>query len=302
MGTGVTVIGDTIVVPVLVDGVSAAYKFNPSVFVRSGAALQMLDLPLDVEINESIKVPYYGRMPRAAKVQDGQPVTQNRLVMTSESGTVHEYGIGAAQTARSQIGKKTYEEASMQCMESIAEAWDDELLTEALGIEDDYKLDVWSNGAPVNLGHELYLDGVSVLGDEGINQWPVLLAVHSDVAKTMLRQKDASGKHDLVVGEKNEATGLTQLYLNPWRTPIIVSDKMPVVDPGSGQKKKYTSLQLWVDAMAIYGERRPRVATASDIWTDTDGFVMRQKAVIHRYRRRPMRKKPGIVKLIHNAA
>lgn len=302
MGTGVTVIGDTIVVPVLVDAVSAAYERNPSIFVNSGAVLQMLELPLDVETNESIKVPYFNRMPRAAKVADGEAVTKNKVTMSSESGTVYEYAIGAAQTARSQIGKMTYAEAGEQCMLSIAEAWDDELLTEALGIEDDYKLDVWSNGSPVNLGHELYLDGVSVLGDEGVNQWPVVLAVHSDVAKTMLRQKDATGRHDLVVGEKNEATGQTQLYLNPWRTPIVVSDKMPVVDPGGGQKKKYTSLQLWVDSMVIWGERRPRVKTDSDIWTDADGFVMRQKAVIHRYRRRPKRKKPGIVKLIHNAA
>ena len=54
MGTGRTVIGDNVVVPVLVDAVSAAYPNNPAIFVRTGAMIQELSFPAALKGAEQV--------------------------------------------------------------------------------------------------------------------------------------------------------------------------------------------------------------------------------------------------------
>lgn len=126
MGTGRTVIGDNVVVPVLVDAVSAAYPLNPSIFVASGAMIQALDFPMDLIRAKQAEVPTFARMPEAEFVDDGQPITPNRLTSSGEFADIKRLRIAFSLTDRSRASTLgTYEEAGMQSMISLSTKWDD---------------------------------------------------------------------------------------------------------------------------------------------------------------------------------
>lgn len=130
MGTGRTVIGDNVVVPILVDAVSAAFANNPSIFVQSGAMIQALDFPLDLIRAAQVEVPTFARMPGASFVSDGQPTVPHKLTSSGEFADIKRAAIAFSLTDRaraSQLG--TYEESGRQCMISLSELWDDFALT-----------------------------------------------------------------------------------------------------------------------------------------------------------------------------
>jgi hypothetical protein len=126
MGTGRTTIGDNVVVPILVNAVSAAFANNPSIFVQSGAMIQALDFPLDLIRAAQVEVPTFARMPGASFVADGQPTTPHKLTSSGEFADIKRAAIAFSLTDRaraSQLG--TYEESGRQCMISLSELWDD---------------------------------------------------------------------------------------------------------------------------------------------------------------------------------
>jgi hypothetical protein len=126
MGTGRTVIGDNVIVPILVDAVSAAFQNNPSIFVQSGAMIQALDFPLDLIRAAQVEVPTFARMPGASFVNDGQPTVPHKLTSSGEFADIKRAAIAFSLTDRaraSQLG--TYEESGRQCMISLSELWDD---------------------------------------------------------------------------------------------------------------------------------------------------------------------------------
>lgn len=128
-GTGRTVIGDNVVVPILVDAASAAYLSNPSIFYRSGAMIIDRGFPAALRGAKQVKVPSFGKIPKATFVTDGQPPDEHKLTSSGEDADVLEAAIAFSLTDRagaSPLG--TYEEAGMQLMISIAEAVDDKML------------------------------------------------------------------------------------------------------------------------------------------------------------------------------
>jgi hypothetical protein len=129
MGTGRTVIGDNVVVPILVDAVSAAFPNNPSIFYISGAMIQSLTFPGHYKGVKQVEVPTFARMPGAVFVEDGQPLVPNKLTSSGEFADVKEIGIAFSLTDRSRASSLgTYEEGGAQCMISIAEKVDDYML------------------------------------------------------------------------------------------------------------------------------------------------------------------------------
>jgi hypothetical protein len=126
VGTGRTVIGDNIVVPILVDAVSAAYLNNPSIFVQSGAMIQALDFPLDMIRAKQVEVPTFARMGGAEFVEDGQPTTPHKLTSSGEFADIKRARIAFSLTDRARASTLgTYEESGKQCMLSLVEKWDD---------------------------------------------------------------------------------------------------------------------------------------------------------------------------------
>jgi hypothetical protein len=126
VGTGRTVIGDNIVVPILVDAVSAAYALNPSIFVKSGAMIQSLDFPLDMIRAKQVEVPTFARMPAAKFVADGEPTTSHKLTSSGEFADIKRAAIAFSLTDRARASELgTYEESGKQCMISLSELWYD---------------------------------------------------------------------------------------------------------------------------------------------------------------------------------
>ena len=126
MATGRTRIGDNVVVPILVDAVSAAFALNPSIFIASGAMIQALDFPMDLIRAKQVEVPTFARMPEAEFVEDGQPITPNRLTSSGEFADIKRARISFSLTDRSRASTLgTYEESGRQCMISLSTKWDD---------------------------------------------------------------------------------------------------------------------------------------------------------------------------------
>jgi hypothetical protein len=130
MGTGRTTIGSNVVIPILVDAVSAAFANNPSIFVQSGAMIQSMDFPMDMIRALQVEVPTFARMGGAAFVADGTPVVPNKLTSSGEYADVKEAAISFSLTDRARASTLgTYEESGRQCMISLSELWDDFALT-----------------------------------------------------------------------------------------------------------------------------------------------------------------------------
>jgi hypothetical protein len=303
MGTGRTLIGDNVVVPVLVDAVSAAFPNNPSVFVRSGAMIQDLSFPPAYKGVKQVEVPTFARMPEAVEVEDGQPVEPNKLTSSGEFADVREFAIAFSLTDRarsSQLG--TYEEGGRQCMISIAEKVDSRALTQVRAASwlSDYTVDVFSSTTPVNFTSDTYIAARAKLGDVGWNEAPVMVAIHSDVMATMTRVRNASGTYDLVEEGPPGPDGMPMwLKLKPWGTAILVSDKLN--KEASGGKYKYESFVIWRDSIAVWLEASPSSEQERIAKVAADSIYMRQFGIVHPYARRPGRKTPGIVRCYTNA-
>ncbi len=296
---GNTVITGQVVVPILVDAVSAAYENNPSIFVGTQGALVEMTLPPDAAASLEVEVPYFMRFGKAERVIDGKPITPQQLTSTGEKSPVEEYGIGAKISDWSRGGRvPTYEEAGQQIMLATMEAADDRALDVA--VLSPVKIDEYSNTQPRNLDYDLLAEGRTELGDEGVNESPVVLAVHTMTLRTMLMDKDAIGRPRLIESSIG-ADGRPMMRVRDLGIPIITSDKLAVAAQTAGQKTLYRSLLVYRDAIAFWGEARPRIEQARDIWVATSDLVSRHKFVVHRYIRRPRRKKPGVVVIEHNA-
>jgi hypothetical protein len=301
--TGRTLIGDNVVVPVLVDAVSAAFPNNPSVFVRSGAMIQDLSFPPQYKGVKQVEVPTFARMPEAVEVEDGTPVEPNKLTSSGEYADVREFAIAFSLTDRSrssQLG--TYEEGGRQCMISIAEKVDSRALTQVRAASwlSDYTVDVFSASTPVNFTSDTYIAARQKLGDVGWNEAPVMVAIHSDVMATMTRVRNASGTYDLVEEGPPGPDGMPMwLKLKPWGTAILVSDKLDKTL--SGGKHKYESFVIWRDSIAVWLEASPSSEQERIAKVAADSIYMRQFGIVHPYARRPGKKTPGIVRCYTNA-
>lgn len=303
MGTGRTIIGDNVVVPVLVDAVSAAYPNNPSIFVRTGAMIQELSFPVALKGAEQVKVPSFARMPEAVIVSDGQPVVPNKLTSTGENADVLEFAIAFSLTDRargSQLG--TYEEGGRQCMISIAEKIDTKALelVRAASWLSSYEIDLFSSTTPVNYTSDAYIQSRQKLADVGWNEAPVMVAVHSDVMASMVRVRNASGSYDLVEEGPPGPDGMPlYMKLKPWGCPILVSDKLSkTLDSG---KYKYESFTLWRDSIVAWLEASPTSEEERVANVAANSIYMRQFGIVHPYARRPGKKTPGIVRVYTNA-
>lgn len=303
MGTGRTVIGDNVVVPVLVDAVSAAFKNNPSIFVQSGAMIQDLSFPAQYKGVKQVEVPTFARMPEAVEVEDGTPVEPNKLTSSGEFADVREFAIAFSLTDRSRASQLgTYEEGGRQCMISIAEKVDSRAvaLVRAASWLSDYTVDVFSASTPVNFTSDSYISARQKLGDAGWNEAPVMVAIHSDVMATMTRVRNASGTYDLVEEGPPGPDGMPMwLKMKPWETIILVSDKLDKTL--SGGKYKYESFVIWRDSIAAWLESSPAVEQSRKAEVAADVIHMRQFGIVHPYARRPGKKKPGVVRVYTNA-
>jgi hypothetical protein len=145
MGTGRTLIGDNVIVPILVDAVSAAFPNNPSIFVQSGAMIQSLDFPIDMIRANQIEVPTFARMGGASFVTDGQPTVPHKLTSSGEYADIKRAAIAFSLTDRARASSLgTYEESGRQCMISLAELWDDFALSLVRAVSWMKSVDVFS--------------------------------------------------------------------------------------------------------------------------------------------------------------
>lgn len=145
MGTGRTRIGDNVILPVLVDAVSAAYLNNPSVFVQSGAMIQALDFPMQMLASLQVEVPTFARMGGASFVVDGQPTVPNKLTSSGEFADIKRAANAFSLTDRAKASPLgTYEESGNQIMLSLVELWDDLGLSSVLGASWLKNIDIFS--------------------------------------------------------------------------------------------------------------------------------------------------------------
>lgn len=303
MGTGRTVIGDNVVVPVLSSAVSAAFVNNPSIFVRSGAMIQDLTFPVQYKSVKQVEVPTFARMPEAVEVEDGTPVVPNKLTSSGEYADVREFAIAFSLTDRSRGSSLgTYEEGGRQCMISIAEKIDGRALTQVRAASwlSDYTNDVFSATTPVNFTSDVYISSRQKLGDVGWNEAPVMVAVHSDVMASMVRVRNASGSYDLIEEGPPGPDGMPlYMKLKPWGTLILVSDKLEKTL--SSGKYKYEYFVIWRDSVAAWIESGPSSEEERVANVASNSIYMRQFGIVHPYARRPGKKTPGIVRGYTNA-
>jgi len=297
MGTGRTVIGDNVVVPVLVEAVSAAFLNNPSLFYQSGAMIQSLSFPTAYKGVRQVEVPTFARMGGATFVDDGQPVVPHKLTSSGEYADVKEIAIAFSLTDRSRASTLgTYEEGGMQCMISISEKIDDYMLdlvraaswmksvdvfSAAIGSDPRYKYEsyiiwrsslvAWLEAGPTseqervasvaaeniymrqfgivhpyarrpgkktegivkvlsnasNFNNTAITLGRQLLGEQGWNETPAMIAVHSDVATAMANSRNASGDFDLLeAGPPGPDERPLYMTVKPWGIPLLITDKL----------------------------------------------------------------------------
>lgn len=297
MGTGRTLIGDNVVVPILVDAVSAAFANNPSIFVQSGAMIQSLTFPRALIGAKQVEVPTFARMPGAKFVDDGEPVVPHKLTSSGEYADVKEAAIAFSLTDRSRASTLgTYEEGGRQCMISISEIIDDyaldlmqavswmkevDVFSAAVGSAPRYKYEsyiiwrdslvAWLESGPTSeqervasaAADNIYMrqfcvihpyqrrpgkktegitrvlsnatnfnniainQGRQKLGEQGWNETPAMIAVHSDVATAMANSRNASGDYDLLEAGPPGPDGKPQyMMVKPWGIPLLITDKL----------------------------------------------------------------------------
>ena len=250
----------------------------------------------DNKVGSKVKIPYYGSIGEWEEVDDGVAFSPRKIDQTDEEAKVRKIGIEFVITdwarrgsAKGINGKDAYQEAAEQIKEGFVQKMSSMLVEAATQPLPDMTVNVYHPTTLRTIDSDLVIDGRAKWGDEGADR--SLLLCHSKVENDIWKIKDTNGRPMVV----DATTGWLSRFMG---YPVGVSDLLKPAD--NTNPKKYTSILIAPRALVCWYNGEPLVETDRDISSGADKIVASTFAVVHRYKRLPGKKKPGVVLLVHN--
>ncbi len=292
---------------VLAQLVSAGFA-NVPIFFGSGVVAPDFTMPYGPEyLGLSVNIPYTTTPNQWSTLSDATALTPISFAIgnaagnstTPETETVLRSGIALDMTTWVRTNPlDPYGEARKQMLLGWAQAMESQLITKATASSgwSSYSLDISSSADPL-LNHDAIVSGVQLMGSEGFNDQPVMLAVHSHVFATMYNRKNAIGVPWLVSNPGEVTPTGAKIYrLEPFGTPIYVSDLMQV-NTGAGPNgvNTYVSAVCRRNSLALYMNPNLSARSVQAPLTDSQIDALNCYYCAHRYKRLQNRNGPGIV-------
>lgn len=289
MAGNVTVYGSNFVPEVLVDAVEAGFVGMNALYGTRAAVVNNA-MPYGVDhLDNKVKIPYFDLIGDMEDVDpDGGELSPAELTSSAEEATVKHSGKGIEFTRWAQLNPiNPYAEGARQIVEATKRRADKALVDAAVDTTG------WSgytaDRSAYYIDYDGITDGMAVLGDEGMNERPVAMVVHSRVAKEMYQVKDATGRPMLVEGPPG---GL--MVVAPLGISLIVSDKIALANDGTTR-----SVLLWEGALVFWLNGSPSIRREENARKDSDGEYVHIYHATHRYKRRRRMSKPGVSHILH---
>lgn len=185
-------------------------------------------------IGQTIEVPYFGVIGEFADNSEGTAVTPTAFGQGYEQGTIKRQSL-AFEVSRWAQGNAAvdpavgdpYMEAADQIRMAAQRAIDAQLVA-AAAASGVYTKTTYSATTPKFLDYDTVVDaGANGFGDEGTGEMALL--VHSRTQADLMKLKDSTGRHLLVM---NETEGGQVMRFNGKR--VVVSDKAPLTSSSMG--------------------------------------------------------------------
>lgn len=288
MAGNVTTFGSNFVPEVLADAVEAGFVGMNALYGTRAAIVNNAMPYGNDHLDNKVKIPYFDLIGELEDVDpDGGELSPAELTSAVEEAPIKHSGKGIEFTRWAQMNPTNpYGEGARQIVEATRRRADKALV--------DAAVDTTGWGAYTADRSAFYIDydgiteGMSLLGDEGMNERPVAMIAHSRVAKEMYQVKDATGRPMLVEGDPG---GL--MIVAPLGIPLIVSDKI-ALDAGLT-----TSILVWEGALVFWFNGSPSIRYEENARKDSDGQYVHIYHATHRYKRRRRMSKPGVTHIRH---
>lgn len=289
MAGNVTVYGSNFTPEVLADAVEAGFVGMNALF-GTRAAVVNNSMPYGSDhLDNKVKIPYFDLIGDMEDVDpDGGELSPAELTSAVEEAPVKHSGKGIEFTRWAQLNPiNPYAEGARQIVEATRRRADKALIDAAVDTTG------WTaytaDRTTYFIDYDGITDGMSVLGDEGMNERPVAMIAHSRVAKEMYQVKDATGRPMLVEGPPG---GL--MVVAPLGIPLIVSDKIALADDGTTR-----SILVWEGSLVFWLNGSPSIRREENARKDSDGEYVHIYHATHRYKRRRRMSKPGVAHIHH---
>lgn len=280
---------------VVADAVEAGFAGMTALW-GTGAAVVNTQMPYGLDhLDTKVKIPYFDLIGELEDVPvDGGELSPAEVTSSIEEATVKHSGKGIEFTKWAMLNPTNpYAEGTRQIIEATQRRADKALIDAAADTTGwaAYTKDVYSSVTPVYMSYDLITDGMSLLGDEGFNEPPVLMLVHSDTAIDMYKEKDATGRPMLVEGGPGRLA-----VLQPLGIPVAISDRAPF----NSTTHKYQSMLVWRGSLTFWLNGTPIIMPEVNARKPSFADYLHIYHATHRYKHRSRRSKPGVTHLFHN--